>query len=98
MDFFYVWLRRTLIGISPEFNAAFSAPLAPKWNQELNDGELIDDSSRFGGDAEKSKRNYEDGMARAFAACDVALKPEGRLVVVFAHIRPRESSETAGDR
>ncbi|QGU33787.1 DUF1156 domain-containing protein [Thermochromatium tepidum] len=88
MDFFYVWLRRTLWGVSPEFDAAFAAPLAPKWNHDANDGELIDDASRFGGDREASKRNYEAGMARAFKACHAALRPEGRLVIVFAHKQP----------
>jgi adenine-specific DNA methylase len=88
MDFFYVWLRRTLWGVSPEFDAAFAAPLAPKWDHAANDGELIDDASRFGGDKETSKRNYEAGMARAFQACHAALKPDGRLVIVFAHKQP----------
>ncbi|GHU11236.1 hypothetical protein FACS1894185_4130 [Betaproteobacteria bacterium] len=79
---------RTLHGLSPEIDAAFSEPLSPKWNHETNDGELIDDASRFKGDHEASKRNYEDGMARAFKACHAALRPEGRLVVVFAHKHP----------
>src|ERR1700687_3010874 len=47
MDFFYVWLRRS-VGDQPELAAAFAAPLAPKWDSDKNDGELIDDSSRFG--------------------------------------------------
>jgi hypothetical protein len=88
MDFFYVWLRRTLQGLSPEIDAAFAERLAPKWNHEQNDGELIDDASRFKGDKEASKRNYEEGMARAFKACHDALKPDGRLVIVFAHKNP----------
>lgn len=88
MDFFYVWLRRTLYGLSQDIDAAFAEPLAPKWNHEADDGELIDDASRFGGDKEASKRNYEAGMARAFAACHAALKPNGRLVIVFAHKHP----------
>lgn len=88
MDFFYIWLRRTLYGLSPELTAAFSNPLAPKWNHEEGDGELIDDAARFGGSKEASKRNYEDGMARAFAACYRALGPAGRLVIVFAHKQP----------
>lgn len=88
MDFFYVWLRRTLHGLSPELDQAFAEPLSPKWNHEANDGELIDDASRFDGNREASKRNYEDGMARAFKACHSALKPEGRLVIVFAHKHP----------
>ena len=88
MDFFYVWLRRTLRGLSPELDQAFSESLSPKWNHAANDGELIDDAARFGGDKEKSKRNYEEGMARAFVACHTALKPDGRLVIVFAHKHP----------
>lgn len=88
MDFFYIWLRRALRGLSPEFDRAFSAPLAPKWDRKAGDGELIDDASRFDGDKEASKRNYEDGMARAFKACHAALNPDGRLVVVFAHKHP----------
>ncbi len=88
MDFFYVWLRRTLHGLSPEIDEPFRQPLAPKWDHDKNDGELIDDSSRFGGDKEKSKQAYEDGMFRAFQACHRALKPEGRLVIVFANKSP----------
>ncbi|WP_243175148.1 DUF1156 domain-containing protein [Desulfofundulus sp. TPOSR] len=88
MDFFYVWLRRTLYGLSPEIDAAFREPLSPKWDHEKNDGELIDDASRFGGDKQKSKAAYEEGMFRAFQACYRALKPEGRMVIVFAHKHP----------
>jgi putative DNA methylase len=88
MDFFYVWLRRTLHGLTPEIDAAFREPLSPKWDHEHDDGELIDDSSRFGGDRQKSKANYEAGMFRAFQACYHALTPDGRLVVVFAHKQP----------
>ncbi len=88
MDFFYIWLRRTLYGLSPEIDAAFAAPLAPKWDHETKDGELIDDSSRFNGSAEISKRNYENGMARAFESCHSALNENGRLVIVFAHKQP----------
>ncbi|MBL8253035.1 MAG: DUF1156 domain-containing protein [Candidatus Competibacter sp.] len=88
MDFFYVWLRRILNGLSPEIDQAFSEPLAPKWNHDTNDGELIDDAARFNGDKAASKQNYENGMARAFQACHAALKPDGRFVVVFAHKQP----------
>lgn len=88
MDFFYVWLRRTLNSLSPEIDAAFQESLAPKWNHEEKDGELIDDASRFDGDKAKSKANYEDGMYRVFQNCHKALKPEGRLVIVFAHKHP----------
>ena len=88
MDFFYVWLRRVLHGLSPEIDAAFSEPLGPKWNADANDGELIDDASRFGGDKLASKQNYEDGMARAFTSFNGSLRSDGRLVVVFANKQP----------
>jgi putative DNA methylase len=88
MDFFYVWLRRTLHGLSPEIDAQFAEPLARKWDHTSNDGELIDDSSRFGGDGARSKIVYEGGMYRAFQACHHALKADGRFVVVFAHKHP----------
>ena len=88
MDFFYVWLRRSARGLSPEFPTAFSSPLGPKWDHDRDDGELIDDASRFSGDKELSKKNYEDGMARSFQACHAVLKRDGRLVVVFANKQP----------
>jgi len=88
MDFFYVWLRRTLHGLSSETDAAFATPLGPKWDVEANDGELIDDASRFNGDRQASKQNYEDGMARAFGQFHTVLRDEGRLVIVFANKQP----------
>ncbi len=93
MDFFYVWLRRSTSGLSAEFKAAFSNVLGPKWNHSTDDGELIDDASRFDGDKERSRRNYEDGMARSFRSCHAALRPDGRLIVVFANKQP-EAWET----
>jgi adenine-specific DNA methylase len=93
MDFFYVWLRRTLHGFSPEMDSAFHEPLSPKWNHHQNDGELIDDASRHEGNKTKSKAVYEDGMGRAFQACAAALNPDGKMVVVFANKQP-EAWET----
>ena len=88
MDFFYVWLRRSATGLSPNVEAAFCNPLGPKWDHASDDGELIDDASRFDGDSVRSKQNYEDGMARSFQACHAALQSDGRLVVVFANKQP----------
>jgi hypothetical protein len=88
MDYFQVWLRRTLYGLSDEIDSVFQAPLSPKWDYARSDGELVDDPSRFGGDRERSKATYEDGMFRAFGACHRALKPHGCLVIVFAHKQP----------
>ena len=88
MDFFHVWLRRTLGAGNGTFGAAFGEELGPKWNQATDDGELIDDASRFGGNKASSKKNYENGMTRAFQACHAALQSDGRLVVVFANKQP----------
>ena len=88
MDFFYVWIKRIVHGTRLDPSSVFAAATSPKWDSEANDGELIDDSSRHGGDAEKSKTTYEDGMARAFVACEKSLQPDGRLVIVFAHKHP----------
>jgi len=88
MDFFYIWLRRTLNGLSPELDSAFHEPLSPKWDHRQNDGELIDDASRHEGDKTRSKAVYEEGMGRAFQACANALTPDGKMVVVFANKQP----------
>ena len=93
MDFFYIWLRRLAHSCSNELQNEFLSQLGPKWNVEDNDGELIDDASRFEGDKALAKRNYEDGMERAFRACSEALVPDGRLVIVFASKSP-EAWET----
>jgi adenine-specific DNA methylase len=85
MDFFYIWLRRTLRGTSTKMDEVFAEPLSPKWNHHQGDGELIDDESRFNGDREASKRNYTDGMAKAFQRCCERLTDAGRLVIVFAN-------------
>jgi adenine-specific DNA methylase len=88
MDFFYIWLRRCVgDGLLP-LSSEFTQPLGPKWDHSARNGELIDDSARFGGDAVASKKNYEDGMAGAFRSCHRALRPGGRLVIVFAHKQP----------
>ena len=88
MDFFYVWLRRTTQGLTSEIDSGFSDPLGPKWDHHTVDGELIDDASRFDGDKDRSKQNYEEGMARSFQSCYAALKNDGRLVLVFANKHP----------
>ena len=93
MDFFYVWLRRSTYGLSSSIDTAFRKPIGPKWDHDTDDGELIDDASRFGNDKSLSRKNYEDGMARAFQSCHAALNSKGLLVLVFANKQP-EAWET----
>jgi putative DNA methylase len=87
MDFFYVWHRRILTGLV-EGGGYENEKIGPKWDRETNDGELVDDASRFGNDRVKSKESYEDGMYRAFQQCFDSLSEDGRLVLVFAHKHP----------
>ena len=84
MNFFRIWQKRVIGDFSAEFHEIFERP-SPTWNAQENDGELIDDDARHGGDAEKSRQTYEDGMARAFERSLGVLKDDGRMVVVFAN-------------
>jgi len=88
MDFYYVWMKRALSGLDDDLTKNFSSLLSPKWDHNSNDGELIDDPSRFEGNNQASKTSYEDGMYKAFVACHKSLVPDGRLVIVFAHKQP----------
>jgi putative DNA methylase len=85
MDFFYVWLKRSALGLAPDVDENLKADVSPKWDHEKGDGELVDDGSRFGGDKALSKQAYENGMARAFARSCEQLGEHGRLVIVFAN-------------
>ncbi len=88
MDFFHVWLRRALHGLSPEIDEVFGDPLGPKWDQDEGDGEIVDQPGRWEGDASASRGAYEDGMYRAFVRSHESLRDDGRLVVVFANKNP----------
>jgi len=88
MDFFHVWLKRSTRGLSEEVDAVFEDPLSPKWDHQVEDGELIDDASRFDGDENKSKEMYEEGLLESFQSCHDALREDGRLCLVFANKKP----------
>lgn len=88
MDWFYVWLRRVGLRIGPAFQAAMRDRLGPKWDADAEDGELIDDDTRHGGDATASKKAYEDGMTKVFRRCSESLSSNGRMVIVFANKQP----------
>lgn len=88
MDFFYVWMKRCITGVLEEDEQLFRSALTPKWNYSINDGELVDQPSRFGFDQDLSRSAYESGMYRAFQRGREALAENGRLVIVFANKQP----------
>ncbi|QMS92331.1 DUF1156 domain-containing protein [Nostoc edaphicum CCNP1411] len=75
-DFFYVWLKRSIGHLYPEH---FSSQLTPKKN------EAIMEPSRHGGDKKKAAQFYEEMMHKAFCEANRVLKPNGMMVVVYAH-------------
>ncbi len=75
-DFFFVWLKRTIGHLYPEH---FATEGSPKKN------EAVADATRYGGSKQKAKLAYESMMAQAFGEAYRVLKPDGQLVVVYAH-------------
>ena len=88
MDFFHVWLRRTLHDLGEDYAEAFLERLGPKWHHGSHDGELVDQPSRFENDVALSRIIYEDGMAAVFSECNSTLVANGRLILVFANKNP----------
>src|SRR5206468_3996502 len=56
MDYFFIWQRRITKGFAEDVDTAFSNRVAPKWDLEKQDGELIEDESRHGGNKAAAKR------------------------------------------
>ena len=75
-DFFYVWFKRTIGHLYTEH---FSTEATPKKK------EAIAAFYRHGGDKAKSRRYYEQMMAKAFHEAQRVLKPGGQMTVVYAH-------------
>jgi len=73
-DFFYVWLKRALIGLHPD---VFRTPLTPKRK------ELVSHLSNDGG--RTTSDEYEAGMEEAFKEMRRVLKDDGICAVMFAH-------------
>ena len=74
-DYFYVWLRRSLIQINPDI---FSTLLTPKSQ------ELIATPYRFEGDKEKARNFFEEGLGQAFQRMCEAQNIDYPLSVFYA--------------
>ncbi len=81
-DFFYVWQKRTLGDIYPEW---FDTELTDK------EREAVANVARFEGVAGSKKQlaeqDYEAKMRAVFARCHTVLKPAGVMTVMFTHKR-----------
>lgn len=87
-DFFYVWLRRSLLKIYPDL---FSTLLVPKAE------ELVATPYRFGGDPEKAREFFEDGFAKAFLRMRDNQRPEYPFTVFYAFKQSETEEEGTSD-
>src|SRR5262249_16426419 len=74
-DFFDVWLRRSLGKV---YSDLFSTLLVPKAQ------ELVATAYRFGGDAQKAKAFFEEGLGKAFAHMREIQHPNYPMTVFYA--------------
>jgi putative DNA methylase len=84
-DFFYVWLRRCLGDTYPEL---FSTLATPK------DQELVAAPYRFGGDKDKARQFFEDGLQKAFQQTYQASHPDYPFSVFYA-FKQTETEDSA---
>jgi adenine-specific DNA methylase len=75
-DFFYVWLKRSLINFIPE---TLITPLTPKTD------EATALKHRHGSDEQKADEHFRRKLARALVESKRVLKPGGLISVMFAH-------------
>jgi putative DNA methylase len=74
-DFFYVWLRRSLGEVYPSIFKTLTTPKSQ---------ELIYAPHRFGGDKEKAKQFFENGLKQAFQRTYEASDPDYPFTVFYA--------------
>src|SRR5260370_21582761 len=87
-DFFYVWLRRSLGSIYPEF---FSTMLVPKAQ------ELVAVPYRFNGSKSEAQKFFETGLQKAFEHMRTMQNPEYPLTVYYA-FKQAESEANLDDK
>lgn len=85
-DFFYIWLRRSLGEVYPDI---FNTILVPKKE------ELVATPYRFGGDRNKAKDFFEEGLANVFSNACIVQHPHYPLTVYYA-FKQAESNEVDG--
>jgi putative DNA methylase len=80
-DFFYVWMKRTLGNVYPEF---FIDELTDKDNEAVANVARFESVGR-GSKRELAEKDYERKMAACFKEMNRVLHPDGVLTVMFTH-------------
>ncbi len=75
-DFFYVWLKRT---VGDLYQQHFASQGTPKKS------EAVTDATRHEGSKSKATAAYEEMMASSLREAARTLKPDGQIVMVYAH-------------
>ncbi len=75
-DFFFAWMKRSIGHLHP---AHFAGAATPKKS------EAVADATRHGGSKDAARKAYEKMMSAAFTGAHRVLKPNGEMVVVYAH-------------
>jgi putative DNA methylase len=85
-DYFYVWLRRALIGAQPDlYQDEIGTSVSP--NLQNKDDEIIV-RRVYNGGVRHDRSFYEHSLSRAFQEARRVLREDGHLVVVFGHSDP----------
>jgi putative DNA methylase len=86
-DFFYIWLRHSLIKIYPDL---FSTVLTPK------EHELVASPDRFDGDRDKARRFFQEELGNAFERMHDA-QHRGYPLAVYYAFKQAEAEDEGGD-
>jgi putative DNA methylase len=86
-DFFYVWLRRSIGSIYPDI---FKTLLVPKAQ------ELVATPHRFGGDKQKAKEFFEEGLSKTFKRMR-EMAHDGYPLTVYYAFKQTETEENGKD-
>src|SRR5258708_11928895 len=87
-DFFYIWLRRSLVGIYPDL---FRTMLVPKKQ------ELVATPYRFEGSKQRAQEFFETGLGHAFERMRAAQHPDYPLTVYYAFKQAENEIEAEMD-
>ena len=86
-DFFYIWLRKSLLSIYPD---VLGTILTPK------SSELVASPYRFGGSKDKAEEHFERGFAEVFSAAAQQSRTDTPLSIFYA-FKQSETEEVDSD-